>query len=124
LSDGYYRLDQYDEVSLKESTMAIESQLPSRQNPSPAQSQGDATSAPQTAPGHFEARETDTDVPNKEIAKPAISGTGQNGKPAPETEPAKPTPEAEPDPELDIADDDNKTDGKKTERKTDVGSGY
>jgi hypothetical protein len=95
--------------------MAIESHLPSRENPSPAQSQSDATSVPQTAPGHFEARETDTDTPNKEIAKPAMIVTGQDGKPVPEKDPPIPTPEAEPDPELDVSDSDSKTN---------VGSGY
>ena len=84
--------------------MAIESHLPSRENPSPAQSQGDATTAPQTAAGNFEARETDTDIPNKEIAKPATTVTAQNGKPVSENDPPIPTPEAEPDPELDLTD--------------------
>lgn len=95
--------------------MAIESHLPSRENPSPAQSQGDATTTPQTAPGHFEARETDTDVPNKEIAKPAITVTGQDGKPVPEPEAPIRSPQKEPDPELEIPGDDGKTN---------VGSGY
>lgn len=96
--------------------MAIESHLPSRENPSPTQSQSDATSAPQSANGHVEARETDTDNANKEIAKPATTITDQNGAPidAPDEE-AIPTPEAEPDPELDVS-------GGKP--KTDIGTGY
>lgn len=49
--------------------MAIESKIPSRENPSPAQSASDATGKP-TRGERFEARETDTDSPNKEIAKP------------------------------------------------------
>lgn len=49
--------------------MSIESKIPSRENPSPAQSASDATGKHQRGE-HFEARETDTDSPNKEIAKP------------------------------------------------------
>ncbi|RAM65574.1 hypothetical protein RB25_23160 [Herbaspirillum rubrisubalbicans] len=49
--------------------MAIESKLPSRANPSPAQSSGQATNQPARR-DHVEARETSTDQPNKEIAKP------------------------------------------------------
>lgn len=49
--------------------MAIESHLPSRENPSPGQSKGDATVRPARG-DHVENRETDTDSPNKEIAKP------------------------------------------------------
>jgi hypothetical protein len=108
----------------KESIMAIESHLPSRENPSPAQSRRDATTAPKTAPGHFEARETDTDVPNKEIAKPATTVTGQDGKPLPEEPPLR-SPEKEPDPELEIpGGEDKDKDDDKTNDKTNVGSGY
>ncbi|MBP0599850.1 hypothetical protein J8I26_17195 [Herbaspirillum sp. LeCh32-8] len=49
--------------------MSIESNIPSRENPSPRQSAGDATSR-QAKGEHIENRETDTDSPNKEIAKP------------------------------------------------------
>lgn len=49
--------------------MAIESKLPSRENPSPAQSRGEATNRPARG-DHVEARETSTDNANKEIAKP------------------------------------------------------
>lgn len=49
--------------------MSIESKIPSREHPSPRQSAYDATV--QSASGeHVENRETDTDSPNKEIAKP------------------------------------------------------
>lgn len=49
--------------------MAIESKLPTRANPSPAQSSGDATNRAARS-DHVEARETSTDNANKEIAKP------------------------------------------------------
>ncbi|WP_413458901.1 hypothetical protein [Herbaspirillum huttiense] len=49
--------------------MAIESKLPTRANPSPGQSSGDATSRAARS-DHVEARETSTDTANKEIAKP------------------------------------------------------
>ncbi|AKN64251.1 hypothetical protein G5B88_02805 [Herbaspirillum seropedicae] len=49
--------------------MAIESKLPTRANPSPAQSSSDAT-ARQARSDHVENRETSTDHANKEIAKP------------------------------------------------------
>jgi hypothetical protein len=69
--------------------MTIESKLPSRVNPSPAQSDSDATAHPTGQSDHIEARETDTDVPNKEIAKPAITVTDQNGVPVPNPEEAQ-----------------------------------
>ena len=49
--------------------MTIESKIPSRENPSPAQSALDAIGKPIRGE-RFEARETDTDNPNQEIAKP------------------------------------------------------
>ncbi|ONN65804.1 hypothetical protein [Herbaspirillum sp. VT-16-41] len=49
--------------------MAIESKLPTRANPSPAQSSDQATAQPARG-DHIENRETSTDNPNKEIAKP------------------------------------------------------
>lgn len=49
--------------------MSIEEKLPTRENPSPRQSSGDATAKPARGE-HLENRETDTDSPNKEIAKP------------------------------------------------------
>lgn len=51
--------------------MSIESKLPTRANPSPAQSSGQATSQPARS-DHVEARETSTDNANKEIAKPEV----------------------------------------------------
>jgi hypothetical protein len=51
--------------------MAIEDKLPTREHPSPRQSSADATSRPARS-DHIENRETDTDSPNKEIAKPEL----------------------------------------------------
>lgn len=51
--------------------MSIEKNLPSRENPSPAQSAADATVRSNVSPsGGIENRETSTDSANKEIAKP------------------------------------------------------
>ncbi|EJM95646.1 hypothetical protein [Herbaspirillum sp. YR522] len=57
--------------------MAIEDRVPTRANPSPAQSAGDATSRQPWRSDHIESRETDTDVANKEIAKPEVEVVGK-----------------------------------------------
>ncbi|RXZ36958.1 hypothetical protein D9O50_11025 [Oxalobacteraceae bacterium CAVE-383] len=69
--------------------MAIEDKLPTRENPSPAQSASDATTKPPANENRVEARETDTDVPNKEIAKPEMTVTDKDGVPVPNPDEAQ-----------------------------------
>lgn len=57
--------------------MAIEDRVSTRANPSPAQSAGDATTRQPWRSDHIENRETDTDVANKEIAKPEVEVVGK-----------------------------------------------
>ena len=62
--------------------MAIETNIPSRENPGSAQGSSDAITRPSNT-NRIEAKETDTDVPDKETKKPASTVTGDDGVPVP-----------------------------------------